>query len=184
MVSLFARANGDADPSVLLAEREACSMNDDNLIVGTAGEYIVCADLLLAGFSAFRADQAAPYDVAVDIGQRLVRIQVKSTRAPRRYQQVKQRHVVGYTWNTRAGKGARRTIRKDAIDIVALVALDIRRVAYVPIGLTRQCMQIHVSGNKGRGIRSFESSTFAAALSALEGTTASREYSGDAQEAS
>jgi hypothetical protein len=154
----------DGDP----VTGRALDRQTDNLTVGTAGEYIVCADLLLEGYSAFRADQAAPYDVAVDVGSRLIRVQVKSTRAPRNYPQQRQQHICGYAWNTRSGKGARRALKTEAVDVIALVALDVRKVAYVPCHLARQTMQIHVTGHKTSGVRSFESSTFAIALALLK----------------
>lgn len=47
---------------------------------GTAGEYIVCADLILSGFVAYTTSQGLPYDIALDVGGKLLRIAVKSTR--------------------------------------------------------------------------------------------------------
>ena len=99
-----------------------------------------------------------------EVGRGLVRVQVRSARQPRPYPQAKQRHVIGYTWGTRAGKGARRAVRPDSFDVLALVALDVRRVAYVPFVDVRQTMQIHVSGNRRAGLRGFEQLTFAKAL--------------------
>ena len=34
---------------------------------GKAGEYLVCADLILKGFVAFISEQGLPYDVVLDI---------------------------------------------------------------------------------------------------------------------
>lgn len=42
--------------------------------VGRAGEYLVMADLLLNGWVAYPTSQGVPYDIAVDIGQRVIRV--------------------------------------------------------------------------------------------------------------
>jgi hypothetical protein len=51
--------------------------------VGRAGEYLVMADLLLNGWVAYPTSQGVPYDIAVDIGQRVIRVQVKFTKMPK-----------------------------------------------------------------------------------------------------
>ena len=136
-----------------------------DLVAGTAAEYLVCADLLLAGFSAFRADQACPYDVVVDLGHRLARVQVKAAREPRPYMQVRQTHIVGYTWYCRQGKGATRAYDPTSFDVLALVALDTRRVAYLPAQSARQTVQIPVSGAKRLPRRAgFDTLTFSSAI--------------------
>jgi hypothetical protein len=134
------------------------------LILGTAAEYLVCADLLLAGFCAFRADQAAAYDVAVDLGDRLIRVQVKGTSKARQYPQRKQRHVLGYTWPIRHGKRGARAYAAGSYDVIALVALDIRRIAYLAQRDAKQMVQIPVSGNRMPALRSFDRLTFEAAI--------------------
>lgn len=114
---------------------DATGLKDDvatDLAVGTAAEHLVCADLLLLGWRAFLADQNCPYDVAVEVRRRLVRVQVKSTRHPR---PIPQRAVntPGYLFHVRrAGKGGRRTYGPAEFDLLALVGLDIRRIAYMP----------------------------------------------------
>lgn len=117
-----------------------------DLDVGTAGEHLVCADLLLAGFRAFRADQNCPYDVAVDLGGRLVRLQVKSTREPRPIGQ-RQEPILAYHFHVRrAGKGGRRRYGADDFDLLALVGLDVRQVAYMPPSQTRTLIHIRPPG--------------------------------------
>jgi hypothetical protein len=44
------------------------STPDRALELGKAAEHIVCADLILAGYRAFLADQGLPYDVVFDQG--------------------------------------------------------------------------------------------------------------------
>lgn len=105
-----------------------------DLAVGIAGEHLVVADLLLAGYRAIMAEQHCPYDIVVDVGDRLARIQVKSARkASAETRRSGGRYTPAYKWSTRrSGKRGLRQYSIDGFDILALVALDIRRVAYLP----------------------------------------------------
>lgn len=117
-----------------------------DLDVGTAGEHLVCADLLLSGLTAFRTDQNCAYDIAVDLGGRLIRLQVKSTRSARVRQQRSDSSPT-YRWHVRrAGKGGRRNYGDDEFDLLALVALDIRQTAYVPPSLKRTIFDVQAPG--------------------------------------
>lgn len=141
-----------------------------DLAVGAAGEHLVCADLLLAGYRAFLADQNCPYDVAVDAGSRLIRVQVKSTRAARAIPQ-RANHRAGYMWHVRrAGKGGARVYADDEFDVLALVALDCRRIAYMPPSLSKQTIHIRAHGDAshpahgGKMGKTFDMFSFPAAL--------------------
>lgn len=102
------------------------------LEVGKAAEHLVCADLILQGYHAFLSDQGLPYDVIADDGKRLIKIQVKSTFRPKHLAEIK--YTKKYLWHVRrAGKGSKRMIAGDEFHILALVALDIRQIAYMPI---------------------------------------------------
>ena len=131
---------------------------DRALEVGKAAEHLVCADLILAGHRAFLTDQGLPYDVVFDHRGRLLRVQVKATANPR---PVPNRPGSGPSYQfriRRAGKGSKRIIGNDEFDMMALVALDIRQVAYMPIG-PKVLQNIHLRvpnwpgghGNKSRG---------------------------------
>jgi len=144
--------------------------NVTDLAAGTAGEHIVCADLLMRGYRAFLADQNCPYDVAVDARGRLVRIQVKSTRGPRAVPQ-RVGHHPAYMWHVRrAGKGGRRTYRDDEFDLLALVALDCRKVAYLPPSKSKQTIHIRTQdrGHIGKNFNQFPIHTALAALTVLD----------------
>lgn len=111
-------------------------------MTAAAGEHLVCADLLMQGFRAIMASQMCPYDVAVDIDGRLARLQVKTTRVPRR--------LVGgnaaYQWSvTRAGR-RREAYTVEHCELVALVALDIRRVAYFDVADVASTQLIYATG--------------------------------------
>ncbi len=134
-----------------------------DLDVGTAGEHLVCADLLLTGLTAFRTDQTCAYDVAVDYGGRLVRLQVKSTRVAKAIPQ-RETEILAYQWHVRrAGKGNRRVYADDEFDLLALVGLDVRQVAYLPPSLTRTMVQIRPPGSDAPA-KQFADYPFARAL--------------------
>lgn len=118
------------------------------LAVGAAGEHLVCADLLMHGMHAFLSTQACPYDVAFEWDNRIVRVQVKATRVPRPLAQKGQRHVTGYVWNLRRGKGASRAYRSGEFDVLAAVALDTKEIAWLRPADVRQTFIVPVSGNR------------------------------------
>lgn len=120
-----------------------------DLAAGTAAEHLVCADLLLDGWRTLLADQNCPYDVAVGLGGRLVRLQVKSTRQQRSIPQ-RTEYIPAYMWHVRrAGKRGRRVYATDEFDLLALVALDIRQIAYLPPSEHRQTIHIRPPGAPG-----------------------------------
>jgi hypothetical protein len=98
--------------------------------MGKAAEHLVCADLLMKGYNAFLSDQGLPYDVVIDLGWRLFRVQVKGTAKPKN-PMPRLRISDGYFFHVRrAGRGSRRVYGEDEFDLYALVALDIHAVAY------------------------------------------------------
>lgn len=152
-----------ADASVDSVVTDPPEIND--LEAGTAAEHLVCADLLLSGWRAFMTEQMCPYDVAVEIDGRLVRVQVKSTRSQRAIPQ-RVNHIPAYMWHVRrAGKGGRRSYSGDEFDILALVALDIRRIAYMPPSGLKQTVHIRPPGSPGG--KQFDHYPFQAALEEL-----------------
>ena len=156
-----------ADCLDALRELPDCSVDSivTDLAAGTAAEHLVCADLLMGGWRAFMADQNCPYDVAVEIEGRLVRVQVKATRQQRAIPQ-RAEHIPAYMWHVRrAGKGGRRVYAADEFDLLALVALDIRRIAYLPPSQHRQTIHLRPPGAAGG--KQFDDFPFRVALEAL-----------------
>lgn len=165
-----------------------------DLAVGTAAEHLVCFDLLMAGYRAFLADQNCPYDVAVDLGSRLIRIQVKSTRMQRAIPQ-RATHIPAYLFHVRrAGKAGRRLYADDTFDALALVALDLKLIAYLAPNQQKQTVFIRPPGSPSEGKRPgkhFADYPFEQALSSLsvtadeallpgrDGVALSRRQSGD-----
>lgn len=129
-----------------------------DLAAGTAAEHLVAADLLLKGYNAFLADQCCAYDVAVDIQGRLVRVQVKSTRFSKPVPRSPDAYA--YMWHVRrAGKRGARVYQADAFDMLALVALDIQKIAYMPPSMLLQT--VHIRDREGeRGCKTFAQFTF------------------------
>lgn len=120
-----------------------------DLAVGTAAEHLVCADLILSGWNAFLTDQNCAYDVAVDVCGKLVRVQVKATRGQRSIPQ-RATHIPAYMWHVRrAGKGGARNYGADEFDVLALVAVDLRLIAYMPPSHTKQTVHIRPPGAPG-----------------------------------
>lgn len=101
-----------------------------NLNVGRVGEFLVMADLLLQGQKCFLTDQGLNYDVVVEIGDKLIRGQVKTTKKTRVLNQ--SARPIYFFHIRRAGKGGKRQYSLNEFEFFALVALDIRRVFYLP----------------------------------------------------
>jgi hypothetical protein len=152
--------------------------------IGAAGEHLVCADLLLQGYRAFQASQGAPYDVVVDLFGRLVRITVKSTTGPvRRPGRPTSRgcyvFCIGRGKRDKQGKTSRRSYDAADVDVVALVALDTNQIAYIPIQICPQIMNLRADHGPERqnndgprfqgGNREFRDFPFSAALGATNG---------------
>ena len=114
------------------------------LQIGKVGEHLVCADLILQGYNAFLADQGLPFDVLVEQEGNLKRIQVKTTT---KLINTKKEHDI-YRFGLRRGRHLNRRIDIGNLDYVAFVALDIMKIAYIPISLLateggkmKQCME-------------------------------------------
>jgi len=121
---------------------------------------MVCADLILKGYVAFLGEQGLSYDVLLDTGSRLFRIQVKTTTGPRC---VPQRAMVSqaYIFNVkRAGKKGVKRYTPEEIDLFALVCLDTRKVGYIQGHNMPETLNIRVDALRGthydeKGIRDF-----------------------------
>lgn len=133
---------------VLAEGIEPSEIAERALEIGKAAEHLVCADLILLGYRAFLADQGLPYDVIVDYNGRLMRVQVKSTLYARPLPQRK-RHpgAIGYLFYPRRRGHKARVKASNEFDLLALVAIDIRQVAYMPLNKnTHQCIFLRPPG--------------------------------------
>jgi hypothetical protein len=111
--------------------------------IGTAAEHIVCADIIIMGHRAFLAGAGLSYDVVADVAHRLVRIQVKAAGKARNVNARGRSERVAYTFAVRTrGNNHRKRLDNSACDVVALVALDLRIVAYFPVSVCGQTVQL------------------------------------------
>jgi hypothetical protein len=101
------------------------------LQIGKAGEYLVCADLILKGFIAFPSEQGLPYDVLIDTGHKLLKVQVKTTEKPREVPQRNQKSLAYVFSIKRAGANGKTRYQEDEIDLFALVCLDTMQIGYL-----------------------------------------------------
>ena len=51
----------------------------NNKLTGTAGEYVACADAMFKGYSCSVSTEEAEYDLILDTGKDLLKVQVKSS---------------------------------------------------------------------------------------------------------
>ncbi len=145
-----------------------------DLELGKAAEHLVVADLILSGYRAYLTEQGLPYDVVIDHAGNLYRVQVKASRCAKR---MPQRAMVtpGYLYHVRrAGKGGRRQYADDEFDLVALVAMDVRIVAYLPFkGRILQTIYLRPPGHQGSArterTRTIDQFPIEAAMAALMG---------------
>lgn len=133
----------------------------NELQIGKAGEYLVCSDLIMKGFVAFPSEQGLPYDVLLDTGDRLLRVQVKTCEKPRVLPQRNTETFV-YQYNIkRHGKNNIEKYGKDEVDVFALVALDSRMVGYVLPSGAKETLNFRVDSLRGsyydeKGIQDYQ----------------------------
>lgn len=117
--------------------------------IGKAGEYLVCTDLILKGFVAYPSEQGLPYDVVLDTGNRLIKIQVKTTKEPR---ETPQRKEITYSYIfdlSRHGVRNKNFYKENEVDVFALVTLDTRNVGYVRKDEFKKTMTFRVDSLRG-----------------------------------
>lgn len=127
----------------------------NDLQIGKAGEYLVCADLILQGYIAFPSEQGLPFDVVLNVKGNLLKIQVKTTRKAKHIPQRKT-DIPAYVFhigiNGSGKKGKKRRVKYDRnqVDIFALVALDTKKIAYIPYFNTQTTMNFRVPELRGQ----------------------------------
>jgi len=100
------------------------------LQVGRMGQYLVLYNLLKNGYQAYATDEGLPYDIVVDLGEKLIRLQVKSTLKSRLFNKKYPTPVYCFCVR-RCGKGSKRIYKENEFDGFALVALDVEKIAYI-----------------------------------------------------
>lgn len=117
--------------------------------LGKAGEYLVCADLILKGFVAFPSEQGLPYDVVLDNGKKIIRVQVKTTKGPRIIPQ-RATETNAYIFNIkRCGKGNKQRYGLNEVDVFALVCLDTMDIGYIKSESMPDTINLRVDSLRG-----------------------------------
>jgi len=125
-------------------------MNNNDLMIGVAGEHLVCFDLITKGFTAFMTEQGLPYDLIADINGRMTKIQVKTTRSHKITPQRKN-HYHSYIFNIRkCGKGGRSSYDNDDVDIFAIVCVETKQVGYISACGMPSTLSVRVDEFKGK----------------------------------
>lgn len=122
--------------------------------------------------SQYPTSQDVPYNIAIDIGQRVIRVKVKSTKMPKTPDSLNRGSPLYVFHTRRAGKSGRRRYNSDDFDVLALVALDRRLIAYYALADSRNdCIAIRVPrvryGEGGVKCRYFEDAKFEVALDSV-----------------
>ena len=115
------------------------------LELGKAAEHLVAADLILQGRRCYLSDQGLPYDLVVDTGERLLRIQCKAACFAKNVSMQGRVQRIAYSFSVRRrGKHGSKRLTNNDCDVIALVALDRRIIGYFPIHRCASTMQIPV----------------------------------------
>ena len=94
---------------------------------GVAAESLVLSDLQVSGFDAFKTDGLLPWDLGLDIGGRIIKIQVKGTSS------VSNKLVFEFVRNSRYPDGRCKVpYERNAYHVAACVSLAHRQVIYQP----------------------------------------------------
>jgi hypothetical protein len=95
--------------------------------IGKAGEYLVCADLIVAGYTAYLSEQGLGYDVVLDTGKSLLKIQVKTANKTN-----KGSRLPSYQFRTKnCGKKGKQAYTSKGVDLFALVVLQTKQISYL-----------------------------------------------------
>ena len=120
--------NGEAGKEKRSMARSETFNFQSDLQAGIAGEYFVCCDLIMKGFRAYPSEQSLPYDVVLDTGKKIFKVQVKTTTRPRLLTTQRKNGYYIYQFETKRNQSQR---QQGDCDIFALVSLDSLKVGYL-----------------------------------------------------
>ena len=121
----------------------------DKFQIGKAGEYMVCADLLLKGLNVSPAGETLPYDLLLDVGNRILKIQVKTTQIHKRTNQWKGINNAYVFSIKRKGSSGLKKYDDNEVDIFAVVTLDTKQIGYIKNCEMPTTINIRVDNLKG-----------------------------------
>ena len=121
-----------------------------DLQIGKAAEYLVCADLILKGYIAYPSEQGLAYDVILDNGKDLIKIQVKATRSFKQLNNSPEKNPF-YVFNIGInGKNhKRKKYSENDVDVFAIVALNTYEIGYLKNKDVKTSMNFRVSEFRG-----------------------------------
>lgn len=135
-----------------LRKLKKISTSRNALEIGKAAEHLVCADLILQGYKCYLSDQGLPYDIVVDAKCGLLKVQVKSSCFPKNVNASGRAERIAYSFHARVrGKNSSARLSNSDCDIVALVGLDIKVIAYFSIHEVGQTMQLMIPNFEFKG---------------------------------
>lgn len=126
--------------------------------IGTAGEHLACSVLHSFGWTAALVD-ADGFDIIATRTKEMLRIQVKTT-----FRIITNNK--GYQWQTNKG-GQKISLTMEDCDIVACVALDLRKIAFFHVTDLSNQRTRRISNRRMRA-PSLESASWDAALAAAQ----------------
>jgi len=97
---------------------------NNNKLIGKAGEYLACFDANINGYSCSLTTEESAYDIVLDTGKKLLKIQVKSST----YSRSKTFESLSFTVCRRNS-----TISEYNVDMFAFVDIENRAVAWMDI---------------------------------------------------
>lgn len=117
-------------------------MQHDAHFMGQAGEYLVAAEITALGHVCLTTPPKVKYDLIADVDDRLIKIQVKTVRFPRKASKTGK---LVYEFSLKKNRSKNSVYEEDEIDGFALVAFSQREIAFViPTG--NQSINFRVKG--------------------------------------
>jgi PD-(D/E)XK endonuclease len=99
----------------------------DHFRVAKAGEFLAAFELTARGFDVSIAAEGLPYDLVAQIADRLLRVQVKTAMQP----VWDERYVFHTQLGSHKGPKRSRAYHGEDVDLFALVALNLKRIAFI-----------------------------------------------------
>lgn len=122
----------------------------DKFRLGKAGEFLTGANLILKGFDVSQAGETLPYDLLLDTGEKILKVQVKTTETYRTTNQWRGKSGAYVFGIKRKGYNSKKRYGEDEVDVFALVALDTMQVGYLTNGEMPTTINVRVDELKGQ----------------------------------
>lgn len=125
-------------------------MIDSKFQLGKAGEHLVCFDLLSKGFNVSMASETLPYDLLMDNGKRILKVQVKTTLSHKKTNQWRGVNDAYVFSIKRKGSSGLKKYGDNEVDLFAVVAIDSMQVGYIKNEDMPTTINIRVDELKGK----------------------------------